>query len=60
MKKGKGEKRKKKHDQIILVKDLAPRKDVQGGAGKLLFGERAETPEAGNQVSQSPRKRKND
>lgn len=60
MKKGKGEKRKKKHDQIILVKDLAPRTNVQGGSGKLLFGERAETSEAGNQAPEGPRKRKND
>jgi hypothetical protein len=28
-----------KPDETILLKDLAPRKDVKGGAGKLRFGE---------------------
>ena len=26
-------------DDVILLEDLAPLKDVKGGAGKLLFGE---------------------
>jgi hypothetical protein len=26
--------------EVILLQDLAPRGDVQGGAGKILFGER--------------------
>lgn len=26
-------------DEVVLLKDLAPRKNVTGGAGKLLFGE---------------------
>jgi len=26
---------------VILLKDLAPRKEVQGGAGKRVFGESA-------------------
>ena len=34
-------------EDTILLKDLAPRRDVQGGSGKLLFGQEA-TP-AGNQ-----------
>ena len=32
--------RKRKLPQVILVKDLAPRRDVKGGSGKILFGER--------------------
>jgi hypothetical protein len=28
--------------EVILLADLAPRHDVKGGAGKLLFGERVE------------------
>ncbi len=38
MKKVKGEKRKSK-DDVILLKDLAPHKDVKGGAGKIIFGQ---------------------
>jgi hypothetical protein len=26
-------------DDAILLQDLAPRRDVKGGSGKLLFGE---------------------
>ena len=26
---------------VILLKDLAPREDIQGGSGKQLFGQRA-------------------
>ena len=37
VKKERGEKRKKK-DNIVLLEDLAPRKDVKGGAGKIVFG----------------------
>ena len=36
----KTEKRAKDGRGVILVRDLAPRKDVKGGAAKLLFGER--------------------
>jgi len=38
VKKEKGDKRKKRADQIVLLKDLAPRKEVRGGAGKIVFG----------------------
>lgn len=30
--------------ETVLLKDLAPRQDVKGGAGKLRFGE-SKTPE---------------
>lgn len=26
-------------DEVVLLEDLAPRKDVRGGAAKLRFGE---------------------
>ncbi|MGI9078372.1 MAG: hypothetical protein ACR2G6_13755 [Gemmatimonadaceae bacterium] len=33
-------------DEVVLLKDLSPRKDVTGGGAKLLFGEdRAPRPE---------------
>ncbi len=33
-------------DEIVLLKDLSPKKDVTGGGAKLLFGEdRAPKPE---------------
>lgn len=38
MKQAKGEKPKKRTGRIILLEDLAPRKDVKGGAGKIVFG----------------------
>lgn len=31
--------------RVVRLEDLAPRTDVKGGAGKLLFGERVELPE---------------
>jgi hypothetical protein len=31
--------------RVVLVRDLAPRKDVTGGSGKVLFGERQESVE---------------
>jgi hypothetical protein len=34
-----------KRDEVIRLEDLAPRRDVKGGAEKLLFGERLETPD---------------
>lgn len=40
MSKQKPTKRTKDDSRVILVRDLAPRKDVKGGSGKLLFGER--------------------
>jgi hypothetical protein len=36
--KAKGEKQKKKAGGVVLLKDLAPRKEVKGGAGKIVFG----------------------
>ena len=36
-KKGKGEKSKKKNN-VVLLEDLAPLKEVKGGAGKIVFG----------------------
>ena len=37
------ERRKKK--EVVLLADLAPRKDVKGGAGRRFFGERLDTSE---------------
>ena len=34
-----GEKAKPDRDEVVLLKDLSPRKDVTGGGDKLLFGE---------------------
>jgi len=34
----KTEQRKKK-DSVVLLEDLAPRKEVKGGAGKIVFGQ---------------------
>jgi hypothetical protein len=34
----KGETQKKKPGGIVLLKDLAPKKEVKGGAGKIVFG----------------------
>lgn len=39
MKPARPSKRDKK-DEIVLLRDLTPRKEVIGGAGKRLFGER--------------------
>jgi hypothetical protein len=38
MPKVKDEKQKKRGGDIVLLEDLAPRKEVKGGAGKLVFG----------------------
>ena len=38
MKREKGEKRRKSGEKIVLLEDLAPRKVVKGGAGKIVFG----------------------
>ena len=38
VKKEKGDKRKKRGEEIVLLRDLAPRKEVKGGAGKIVFG----------------------
>ncbi len=34
-------KRGRKTERTILLKDLAPREDVTGGAGKAVFGQSA-------------------
>jgi hypothetical protein len=36
------EKQKKRAGGIVLLKDLAPRKEVKGGAGKIIFGQGAD------------------
>jgi hypothetical protein len=41
VKKEKGEKRKKRGG-VVLLEDLAPRKEVKGGAGKIIFGQGAD------------------
>ena len=33
------EKKAKARPAVVLLKDLAPRKTVKGGAGKVLFGQ---------------------
>jgi len=38
MRKVKDEKQKKKAGGVVLLEDLAPRKEVKGGAGKIVFG----------------------
>jgi hypothetical protein len=42
VKKEKGEKRKKQGEEIVLLRDLAPRKEVKGGTGKIIFGQGAD------------------
>jgi hypothetical protein len=32
----------RKKEELVLLNDLAPRKDIKGGAGKRVFGERAQ------------------
>ena len=58
MQKGKDEKRKKRGEEIVLLQDLAPRKEVKGGAGKIVFGERAETSEDEPLASQRKQEKK--
>jgi hypothetical protein len=36
------EKQKKRAGGIVLLKDLAPRKEVKGGVGKIIFGQGAD------------------
>jgi hypothetical protein len=38
MRKVKDGKQKKKAGGVVLLEDLAPRKEVKGGAGKIVFG----------------------
>jgi hypothetical protein len=35
--------RHRRTEEVILLKDLAPRQDVRGGSGKRVFGEPVET-----------------
>ena len=35
-------KRQKRRTEVIFLKDLAPSKDVRGGAARRVFGERIE------------------
>jgi len=44
--KTKNERSKAKGRGVVFLADLASRKDVKGGAGKLLFGEALEPPAA--------------
>jgi hypothetical protein len=37
--KASGRKTEKKKPSVVRLDDLAPRQDVMGGAGKLVFGE---------------------
>lgn len=37
--KKKDEKKLKRRKEVILLRDLAPRKDVAGGSGQILFGQ---------------------
>ena len=32
----------RKKEDLVLLNDLAPRKEIKGGAGKRVFGERAQ------------------
>ena len=34
--------RDRRRADVVLLHDLAPQKDVKGGAGKRVFGERAQ------------------
>ena len=42
---------------VVPLKDLAPRRDVKGGAGRLLFGEQAPVPEGGADSARRPAKK---
>ena len=47
-----------RHEDVILLEDLAPRKDVKGGAGKVLFGERVEDSQDERLASERKREKK--
>jgi hypothetical protein len=38
MRKAKDEKQKRKAGNVVLLEDLVPRKEIKGGAGKIIFG----------------------
>jgi hypothetical protein len=52
--------RRRRPADVVLLKDLAPRKDVRGGKAKRLFGERqdkaAATRKAGGTLTSNSRK----
>ena len=52
----KSKRQPKRIDTVVLLKDLAPRKDVTGGAEKVLFGQGLE-PDASSPVSMTPEAR---
>ncbi len=39
------EKRPKRRREVVLLRDLAPRKDVAGGSGQIPFGQDVSTEE---------------
>jgi hypothetical protein len=55
MKDGKHKKSQRATTSVVLLKDLAPRKDVKGGAETILFGERLESPVSTPQAGKSKR-----
>ena len=58
MKKRKEIKPVKKPEGVILLKDLAPRKNIKGGAGKIVFGEQVVKSEDNDTSASEPRSRK--
>ncbi|HEY7676690.1 MAG TPA: hypothetical protein VIG69_06445 [Candidatus Methylomirabilis sp.] len=44
-KRGRPKSRGKRARAVVRLEDLAPRRPVQGGARRLLFGERLDAPE---------------
>jgi hypothetical protein len=38
MRKEKEDKQKKRTGDVVLLEDLVPRKEIKGGAGKIIFG----------------------
>jgi hypothetical protein len=52
----KDEKQKKKAGGVVLLEDLAPRKEVKGGAGKIVFGAGAD-PFLKEEEEKKPKKR---
>ena len=58
MKKRKDIKAVKKTEGVILLKDLAPKKNIKGGAGKIVFGEQVVGLEDDDTSENEPRSRK--
>lgn len=42
MKKGRRRSARPHDEEVVLLRDLVPRAEVKGGAGKILFGERVD------------------